>query len=122
MPIMNRVNRKTITFPLTELTPLPTDRPPCYADIHLLQKELNICAASIDNDETEFGYSYISMRDADYLELADDIPFVPPVNPGHTPDIPLDADAEMCAELIHLHNIKQAQFMEYRAVESSLKR
>jgi hypothetical protein len=50
------------------------------------------------------------------------IPFVPPVNPGHTPDIPHDADAEMRAQIFHLHNIKQAQFVEYRAVESSLKR
>jgi hypothetical protein len=67
-------------------------------------------------------YSFVSMRDADYLKLADGIPFVPPVNPGHTPDIPVDADAEMRAQIIHLHNIKQAQFVEYRAVESSLKR
>jgi hypothetical protein len=64
---MNKANRKTITFPLTELTALPTDHPPRYADIHLLQKELNTCTASIDNDESEFGYSYVSMRDADYL-------------------------------------------------------
>jgi hypothetical protein len=77
-------------------------------------------SASIDNDETELGYSYFSMRDADYLELTDGIPFVPPVNPGHTPSVPKDPnDAVVCAQLIHLHAVEQAQFVEYRAFESS---
>jgi hypothetical protein len=35
------------------------------------------------------------------------IPFVPPVNPGHTPDIPHDADAEMHAEIILLQPTDQ---------------
>jgi hypothetical protein len=119
---MNTATKKSISFVLKELTPLPMDRPPRYADILLLQKELNSCTASIDNDESEFGYSYVSMTDADYLQLADGIPFVVPVNPGHTPDIPVDADALVRADIIHLHNIEKVQFVEYRAVESALKR
>jgi hypothetical protein len=38
--------RKTISIVLTELTPLPTDRPPRYVDIHLLQKKLTSCTAA----------------------------------------------------------------------------
>jgi hypothetical protein len=53
---------------------------------------------------------------------ADGVPFVIPVNPGHIPDIPDGADAVMRVELTHLHNIEKVQFVEYRAVESSLKR
>jgi hypothetical protein len=35
MPIMNNANhKKTTSFVLTKLMPLPTDRPPCYVDIH----------------------------------------------------------------------------------------
>jgi hypothetical protein len=41
------------------------------------------------------------MRDADYIDLADGVPFVIPVNPGHIPDIPDGADAVMRVELTH---------------------
>jgi hypothetical protein len=54
------------------------------ADIHsyLLQKELNSLTATIDNEESELGYSYVSVRDKNYLHHT---LFGIPENPGHYP-------------------------------------
>jgi hypothetical protein len=103
MPIMNKANRKTISFVLTELTPLPTGHPPLYADIHLLQNEPNSCTAAINSEESKFGYSFVSMSDEDYLHFTDGAPFNTLKNPGHQPIIPNGVATDIHPELINLN-------------------
>jgi hypothetical protein len=61
------------------------------------------------------------MRDTDYLHLTDEVPFNIPENRGHQPVIPDGVAAHIREQLMDWHNRDQAQFVAYRAVESSLK-
>jgi hypothetical protein len=112
----------TIVFPLREFTRLPPDRTPRYANVVLLQQEMNTCTTSIQHPNTPFGYASISYREADYLELSGGIPFVIPVHPGALLVIPPGTNTAGRADLIRNYNDEKSIWAKYNTVESALKR
>jgi hypothetical protein len=108
----------TIVFPLREFTKLPPDKTPRYANVVLLQQEMNTCTTNIQRPNTPFGYASISYREADYLVLSGGIP----VHPGALLVIPANATNAMRADLTRNYNDQKAIWAKYHAVESALKR
>jgi hypothetical protein len=119
---MSTSTDSSIVFPLKEFTKLPPHQTPRYANVVLLQHEMNTCTTSIQHPNTPVGYACISYHEADYLVLTTGILFIIPVHPGELLVIPAGATNAVRADLTRNYNDQKSLWAKYNAVESALKR
>jgi hypothetical protein len=95
---------------------------PTYESIAEVQRNLTANAASVETTlgGGAFGYLALTVAPAVYLTLAG-VAFVPPVNPGGLPVIPLAATAAATNELVRQHGENKRVWLEYVNLGKALK-
>jgi len=89
------------SFPHTTLTPIATTTSyPTYENLRKMQWELNDNAESIESEfgDGNHGHIFLVIPEAEYLELTDGIPCVPPEKPPINVDHPNGATAPQITE------------------------
>jgi hypothetical protein len=112
-------------FPTVTLTPLGTlTEPPTYATIHQAQVELNGNARSVHSNSGDgvLGHLALTISSARYQVLsANNVAFLPPVNPPTHPVHPPAATAPQISEANRQHLVLQQTFQTYNNVDAALR-
>jgi hypothetical protein len=112
-------------FPTVLLTPLGTlTTPPTYATIRQAQVELNGNARSVHSNGGDgiLGHLSLTVPAARYNTLsANNVPFIPPVNPTIDPVHPDGATGPQISESNRQHLANQAIFRTYNNVDAALR-
>jgi hypothetical protein len=103
-------------------TVLPIVGEPNYESIAELHKQLNANSSSIPSHlgDGQLGLLYLTVTDDVYNTLSA-VPFVPPVNPGPTPDHPDGATAAQITDFRFTYKTNAALFSEYNLADKALK-
>jgi hypothetical protein len=112
-------------FPITELTRLPM--PPTYADVLLLNQELNMCANAVHNPYNAHGFAYLSHTTDAYVTLTGEQPPDWPIYPGADPPEtePVGGNnptQHMIAETERMHTIHLKTHSAHVIVHNALKK
>jgi hypothetical protein len=107
-------------FPHPTITPIIGI--PTYESIAELNLHLNANAASVQSNlgDGQLGLLALTVSPAIYNTLSA-IAFIPPANPGTTPNIPPNTTAAVTATIVRQHNTDSILFREYRATDNALK-
>ena len=112
----------TEAFITPVLTPLATDTKPTFATLTLLQTELNQNAQAIDsNAGGNLGHLVLTVENAKYLVMSNQVAFVVPVNPGDTPIIPAGASGPQITEANRVLLVNQHVYNTYKKCDLALK-
>ena len=111
---------------IVESFPHPTIHPitgvPTYESIAELNLQLNANAASVQSNlgDGKLGLLYLTISPEEYDTLSA-VAFVPPVNPGTGPAIPIAATASQITALMRQHATNLQLFKEYNGTDKALK-
>ena len=112
--------------PIAEVFPHPLLPPiigiPTYESIAELHIQLNANAASVQSNlgDGQLGLLPLTVSPAVYNTLSA-IPFIAPVNPGTTPNIPAGTTAAVASRLVRQFSYDTKIFREYNATDHALK-
>lgn len=107
-------------FPFPTISPIVGE--PNYETIAAVHLKLNANAASVRSNlgNGQLGLLYLTVSPAVYATLSP-IAFVPPVNPGAQPTIPIGANATASANIRRTFDEATAIFKEYDSADKALK-
>jgi hypothetical protein len=116
----NALDRIVEGFPHPIIQPI--NGIPNYEAIAELNLQLNANAASVQSNvgNGQLGLLALTASPAVYHTLSD-IEFIPPANPGTTPNIPAGTTAAMTTTIIRQHITYLELFQEYLATDNTLK-
>jgi hypothetical protein len=111
----------TKKFPLKEFTRLPSETAPTYADIRLLNRQMNSCTQAIKNDTCPHGYAVLSFTTEAYTVKSGGIGYVVPLHPGNIPPNTAGMTGALATETIRLYLNEIKIYEKYQDVEDCLK-
>ena len=111
----------TLTFPHPSLTPSASR--PSYATLTVWQKELSGDAASVISHlgNGRQGHLPLTISEAKYLAITNNVAFVPPLNPPLQPEQATGATGPQITEANRLHLELKHTFKTYQAVDQALR-
>jgi len=101
----------------------PVQGPPSFATIKDINVNLNANAASVHSSlgDGNLGYLYLTVTDAVYETLSEEVPFVEPANPGTLPNIPPNVSVRQAADIQRSFDENRRVFNEYTMTDKALK-
>ena len=111
----------TSAFPHPSLTPSASR--PSYATLTVWQKELSGNAASVISHlgNGRQGHLALTISEAKYLAITNNVAFVPPLNPPMQPEQATGATGPQITEANRLHLELKQTFNTYQAVDQALR-
>ena len=115
------VHNITSAFPHPSLTPSASR--PSYATLTVWQKELSGNAASVISHlgDGRQGHLALTISEAKYLAITNNVAFVPPLNPPLQPEQATGATGPQITEANRLHLELKQTFNTYQAVDQALR-
>ena len=111
----------TSAFPHPSLT--PSALRPSYATLTVWQKELSGNAASVSSHlgDGRQGHLALTISEAKYLAITNNVAFVPPLNPPLQPEQAAGATGPQITEANRMHLELKQTFNTYQAVDQALR-